>query len=618
MKYLFTVFIALTSFLSFGQSSGDMSRVIDSLETIVKTAKNDTIVLNAIREWDGLIYITNPQKDLELLIKACDICENAMRKPMSAEEEQYFRREYGHFLNDLSYTYRLFNDYDNGLPTVHRALNHYKKWGDSLQIAGAYNNVGIYYGLIDDIETSMKYFLLASDFASDSTSREWADAQNNLAEGFFKEEKYSKALVYFKKAYIAYDGFGDEHDENLANTCSSIGNAYNKLGKVSLGLDYIQKSIKINMANGDLYGLSNAYQTLAKFYFDNGNAASAIKNAKIGLDYADSSRTIIQLRDANKLLHEVYKWAELHEEAMFHYEAFIALQDSILASDSKYVAYKKDLVFEYQEKNLLDSLEFAKDMEVERIVYQEQQEKQKIQLLALLFIAALIIVIALIIYKSKQKSEKLLLNILPKEIALELKKNGNAEATLIKNTTVLFTDFKGFTALSEILSPKKLVEEINLCFSAFDHIMGKHNIEKIKTIGDAYMAAGGLPTENTTHANDVLKAALEIKEFMLDLAEKKKAKGEPFFEIRIGVHTGPVVAGIVGVKKFQYDIWGDTVNTAARMESSGGVGKVNISETTYEIIKDNQEYTIESRGKVEAKGKGMLEMFFVKRKSKEN
>jgi class 3 adenylate cyclase len=214
----------------------------------------------------------------------------------------------------------------------------------------------------------------------------------------------------------------------------------------------------------------------------------------------------------------------------------------------------------------------------------------------------------------KEKSDNLLLNILPVEIAEELKEKGSADTRLIDFVTVLFTDFKGFTALSEILSSQDLVKEINICFSTFDHIMEKHNIEKIKTIGDSYMAAGGLPTVNETHAQDVVKAALEIQQFMLDLAEKKKANNEPFFEIRIGVHTGPVIAGIVGVKKFQYDIWGDTVNTASRMESSGNVGKVNISESTYQIVKNNDEYSFESRGKIEAKGKGLLEMFFVERK----
>jgi ligand-binding sensor domain-containing protein/class 3 adenylate cyclase len=211
----------------------------------------------------------------------------------------------------------------------------------------------------------------------------------------------------------------------------------------------------------------------------------------------------------------------------------------------------------------------------------------------------------------KKKSDDLLLNILPEEVAEELKAKGSADAQLIDEVTVLFTDFKGFTQLSEKLSPKELVAEINDCFSAFDHIMQKHKIEKIKTIGDAYMAAGGLPTPNQTHARDVVNAALDIQEYMQKHRMTKEAKGELFFEIRIGIHTGPVVAGIVGIKKFQYDIWGDTVNTASRMESSGETGKVNISGTTYEEVKEFFECI--HRGKIAAKGKGDIDMYFVER-----
>ena len=211
--------------------------------------------------------------------------------------------------------------------------------------------------------------------------------------------------------------------------------------------------------------------------------------------------------------------------------------------------------------------------------------------------------------KLYNRSEELLLNILPVETAEELKAKGHVEAELIDQVTVLFTDFKGFTALSEQLTPKELVRDIHECFSEFDRIMHKHGVEKIKTIGDAYMAAGGLPQPNSTHAEDVVNAALEMVEFVEHGKVTKKLKGLPFFEVRVGVHTGPVVAGIVGIKKFQYDIWGDTVNTASRMESSGEPGKVNISESTYQLVKDKFNCTY--RGKVAAKGKGELEMYFV-------
>ncbi|MEO5571641.1 MAG: adenylate/guanylate cyclase domain-containing protein [Bacteroidia bacterium] len=209
----------------------------------------------------------------------------------------------------------------------------------------------------------------------------------------------------------------------------------------------------------------------------------------------------------------------------------------------------------------------------------------------------------------KSRSEELLLNILPSEVAEELKQKGSAEAKHFNEVTVLFTDFKNFTNMSERLNAQELVNEINYCYSAFDNIITKHNIEKIKTIGDSYMCAGGLPIANKTNAEDTVKAAIEIRDFMLNEKQKRVSDGKPFFEIRIGCNTGAVVAGIVGIKKFAYDIWGDTVNIASRMESSSEAGKVNISGSTYELVKD--KFNCNHRGKIEAKNKGMIDMYFV-------
>ncbi len=219
------------------------------------------------------------------------------------------------------------------------------------------------------------------------------------------------------------------------------------------------------------------------------------------------------------------------------------------------------------------------------------------------------------IQRERDISENLLLNILPAEIAAELKEKGHAEARNFDMVSIMFSDFKGFTELSEKLSAAELVNEINICFKAFDGIMGEHNIEKIKTIGDSYMAVGGLPLPNPDSVSNTIKAAIDMQAFINKRKTENDLNGKPAFEMRVGIHTGPVVAGIVGVKKFQYDVWGDTVNTASRMESCGEAGKVNISHNTYELVKNIADFTFEYRGQIEVKGKGALDMYFVQRRA---
>jgi len=217
-----------------------------------------------------------------------------------------------------------------------------------------------------------------------------------------------------------------------------------------------------------------------------------------------------------------------------------------------------------------------------------------------------------LVEQERVKAENLLLNILPKSTAQELKETGVSTPRNYKKVTVLFTDFSGFTQITEGLSPQDLVAELNECFIAFDEILEKHNLEKIKTMGDAYMCAGGIPTPNDSNPLDAVDAAIEMSEFMYQRAAQKKAQGKPYWDMRIGINTGSVIAGVVGKNKFAYDIWGDTVNLASRMETTGEEGKINISESTYQYVKD--EYNCIFRGEIEAKNKGAIKMYFVEGK----
>jgi len=209
----------------------------------------------------------------------------------------------------------------------------------------------------------------------------------------------------------------------------------------------------------------------------------------------------------------------------------------------------------------------------------------------------------------KEKTEALLANVLPKNTASEIMEKGKATKIKYNFVTVLFSDIQGFTKIAEETNPEILIDELDKFFFYFDSVVEKFGIEKIKTIGDAYMCAGGIPEKNRTNPVEVILAALEMKAYMNKLKEASEVEGMKYWDIRIGIHTGTVVAGVVGQKKLSYDIWGDTVNTASRMESSGEAGKINISGTTYEFVKEF--FKCEYRGKMPVKYKGELEMYFV-------
>jgi class 3 adenylate cyclase len=315
------------------------------------------------------------------------------------------------------------------------------------------------------------------------------------------------------------------------------------------------------------------------------------------------------------MLSRLYEKDGKTELAFDHFKNYLLYRDSV--QDIDRVQEMANLRTEYviAEKQVQVEL-MAKKAQIAEL---KKKRQQYISLTSALVVILLIILtiglfrryrhikkLDLLIKSEQIRSENLLLNILPRETAIELKTKGTVKAKKFSSVSVMFADFVSFTKHSEHLSPEDLVQHVGYYFSKFDEIMDKYYLEKIKTMGDCYMCAGGLPFDSQDHAHKIILAAFEILEF---IESEKKNKKEFCWELRIGINSGPVVAGVVGNKKFAYDIWGDTVNIAARMQTASDPGKINISENTYQLI--HHQFDCSYRGEIDVKNKGMMKMYFV-------
>ena len=401
----------------------------------------------------------------------------------------------------------------------------------------------------------------------------------------------------------------------------NLGKLYEAKINIPKSVAYYTQSLNISKEIKSNLHESSSLIALGGIQLKLNKKNQAIKNCKRGLELAEKLNTISIQEEACKCLYNAYKSISQSNKALFYNEQMHILKDSLNLKQTA----DKVLNMEFEKEMLLDSIAHVEKERKAELIHQrivENKEKQRnIFIIAGCFV--LIVAIGVLsrlnfVKKSKERlqiekdrSERLLLNILPEEIAEELKEKGFVDAQDFETASILFTDFKSFTETASRLTPQELVEEINVCFKAFDNIMETYNIEKIKTIGDAYMAAGGLPKPDANGVKNTILAAIDMQIFVKKRKKENDLRNKPAFEMRVGIHVGPIVAGIVGVKKFQYDIWGDTVNTASRMESNSEVGKVNISHDTYLLAKNEEDLIFEYRGKVAAKGKGDLEMYFV-------
>ncbi|MFZ1332285.1 MAG: adenylate/guanylate cyclase domain-containing protein [Flavobacteriales bacterium] len=552
--------------------------------------------------------------------------------------------------------------YDSARYYLEAVRDHHHTLKNTTQESEAELSIGLSYHLQgyypQAITHCMKGIQLAEDILDTATL---AHGYVNLSAIYVDVQQPDQAIIPLEKAIVLMRA---TRNPRIRNALGQMGIIHNMKGDHVIALQFLEESLALCLEDGDMQSASRILNDMGHTQRELRRYPEALASYSQAAALTRSSYTLIQnkigegathiaMGNANKaipLLKEAAEMAKVDddladeaaaykelsmaytdlgntEKAFLVFKQHIELRDSLISKENTREMTRVEMNYSFEKTKLADSLSNEAEKEQARSENLRilTKEKNRRDLLLLSGLGLLVFAGALghrlretrrsrtAIQKEKDISEGLLLNILPAEVAAELKAKGEAAAVQIDLVTVLFTDFKGFTALSELLSPRELVNDLNECFSGFDRITGEYGIEKIKTFGDAYMAAGGLPTPNATHARDVVQAALEMRDFVAKEKARKIAAGLPFFEVRIGIHTGPVVAGIVGVKKFQYDIWGDTVNTASRMESSGEVGQVNISEATHELVKDEPGLSFTSRGKVHTKGKGEMEMYFVKR-----
>ncbi len=533
--------------------------------------------------------------------------------------------------------------YEGSIHQLMQAIKYFEKTNNDTAIANAYNQLARVYFNINVIQrndikidpSNLPQLALrqldvdkGENFARQAAAInkrlnrkvELASNYNNL--GLIKQEKFEldSAEDYFRKAIALYESLGLL--TNKAYTLNNLGILYENLFRADLELNAYQEALNIFEKLEDQQRIAIANLNIAMVHFDSGNNKLALEFANKSLAIANSLNDLPVKKDVYFQLSVIYDAMLDCEKELFFFQRFIQVKDSLFDIESKRILEDVNAQYETEKKENQISL-LNKEKELDSLI-----RNSLIAGFALLLILAFVLLRSYrqkqsanllltsqnaVIESERKKSDDLLLNILPFETAQELKETGTSQARHFDSVTMIFTDFKGFTQLSEKLSPTDLVAEIDHCFKAFDEIADKYDIEKIKTIGDSYMAAGGLPISRDGHAEDSINAAIEIRDFMQSLKEQREKEGKHFFEIRIGIHTGPVVAGIVGTKKFAYDVWGDTVNTASRMESSGEPGKVNISEATYQIVKN--KFSFESRGMIQAKNKGPINMYFAERKA---
>ncbi len=605
---------------------------------------HDTAYVNSLIKETKAIISENQDSAISLATKARDLSEELNFLPGKANAIKYLGNAYfyksdyittlehwneslkvfeeindsigiSNILSNIANVYYLRGSEERALRFALRALDIADNLGDKLRMLSSLNAVAvIYYGKDETKEKALEYLLRALPLAEElKDSSSYGTISENIGEIYYYKKEFSKAEDYFFKS-ISHANNG----ENTAFAYNGLGRLKLEEGKFSEALEYHRKALKLSEELGSKPNIEKSLDGIGNVYLKQKDFTTAIDYFKKAAAIGEELNLVPDLEVLYNEMASTYSHLYDYKNAFKYQQLYSSIKDTLYTTDIR---------------NKLGSLQFDFDMkkkdgeitllEKDKALTDQTLKRQRLAKNAFLAGLILAFIIAGLIFRGyrvkvktnkildrqKDEIEHLLLNILPKEVATELQTSGESKPRHYEEVSVLFTDFQGFTSIADKLSPSELVEQLNECFLAFDAIIEKYGLEKIKTIGDAYMCAGNIPSPNPGHAYKIIKAALEIQEFMERHNIRRAEKGMQAWNVRIGVHIGPVVAGVVGKKKYAYDIWGNAVNVASRMESNGTPGRVNISADTHEIVKE--WFVCSHRGKIYAKNLGDLDMFYV-------
>lgn len=518
-------------------------------------------------------------------------------------------------LNNIGGIYNEQGDHARALDYCLKALKLAEKTNDKMRMLSSYANIGSIYHNRNKkdpkvIEYLMKALPLSEALGNKETT---AVLLGNIGEVYFDQNNDEKAISFYRQSIAT-----GSNTANSAFIYNGIGKVFLRQKQYDLALNNHRKALDIAEKVNDKMKQLGALQGIANVHFKQKDYQASLayfaKAEAIGTEINASN----ELKDLYQELSKVYVEMDDYKNAYEYKVKYGSIRDTIFNLESAKklgrIQFDFDLYKKEGEIKLLTNEQKLNALEL---------QKQRQSILMFTIGIVLLLIFAFVIsreYRNKAKLNKkldkqkaeiqnLISNILPAEVAKELQETGRSMPKSFQTVSVMFSDFKNFTSLAERISPEQLIQELNICFVAFDTIIEKYKLEKIKTIGDAYMCAGGIPTEDLSHPFRMVKAAMEIQAYMRNFNQARVEAGFEPLQMRIGIHVGPVVAGVVGKKKFAYDIWGSTVNIASRMESNGEPDKVNISRAVYELVKE--KYICTHRGKIYAKNIGEIDMFFV-------